>query len=153
MNVARHAARLGLVWILIVGWNITMNTAALADDAEAGREPYVKTCSKCHGLITEDKLSWRQENFFIKVVTLPLGPSLSGSYMRPAGIMKGYKYSRAFRGRADANGWVWSDAVLELWLMSSQEFIRGSTMFLKVDQPDRGNIIAYLKKYARYKPE
>jgi cytochrome c2 len=66
--------------------------------------------------------------------------------------MEGYKYSRAFRGRAEANGWVWNDAVLELWLMSSQEFIRGSTMFLKVDQPDRGNIIAYLKKYARYRP-
>jgi cytochrome c2 len=153
MKVARHAARLSMAWILTVGLNAAISTAVLAGDAEAGREPYVNTCSKCHGLVTEDKVSWRRQNFFIKVVTLPLGPSLSGSYMRPAGIMEGYKYSRALRGRADANGWVWNDAALELWLMSSQEFIRGSTMFLKVDQPDRGNIIAYLKKYARYKPK
>ena len=153
MKVAGYAARLGLAWILTIGWNAAMSTTALADDAEAGRELYVHTCSKCHGLVTEDKLSWRRENFFIKVVTLPLGPSLSGSYLRPAGIMEGYKYSRALRSKAAANGWVWNDKALETWLTSSQEFIRGSTMFLKVDQPDRGKIIAYLKKYARYKPE
>jgi cytochrome c2 len=153
MKLAGYAGRLSLAWILTVGCNAAMSTAALADDAEAGRELYVQTCSKCHGLLTEDKLSWRHENFFVKVVTLPLGPSLSGSYLRPAGIMEGYKYSRAFRERAAANGWVWDDAALEIWLASSQVFIRGSTMFLKVDQPDRGNIIAYLKKYARYKPQ
>ena len=152
MKLAGYAGRLGLVWILTVGCNAAMSTAALADDAEAGRELYVLKCSKCHGLLTEDKLSWRHENFFVKAVTLPLGPSLTGSYMRPAGIMEGYKYSRAFRERATANGWVWNDAALEIWLASSQVFIRGSTMFLKVDQPDRGNIIAYMKKYARYKP-
>jgi cytochrome c2 len=43
---------------------------------------------------------------------------------------------------------VWDDDALEGWLTSTQEYIRGSTMFLKVEQPARGQIIAYLKTYA-----
>ena len=96
MKLAGYAGRLSLVWLLTVGCNAAMSTAALADDAEAGRELYVLKCSKCHGLLTEDKLSWRHENFFVKAVTLPLGPSLTGSYLRPAGIIKGYKYCNLY---------------------------------------------------------
>ncbi len=79
---------------------------------------------------------------------MPLGPSLTGVYMRPADIMPGYPYSKSFQEMA--SGWVWDEDALDGWLTSSQDFIRGSTMFLKVEEPMRGKIIAYLKKYARY---
>lgn len=140
----------GLAWLGLVTLAIWQGPA-LADDVEAGRELYVNTCSKCHGLIVEDQLSWIPENLLVPAVTLPLGPSLTGVYLRPAGIMEGYPYSKAFR--ALASGWVWDEDALDGWLTSSQEYIRGSTMFLKVEQPTRGQIIAYLKKYAEYRPE
>lgn len=141
------AAGFGVTFLLSFLWL----TAAVADDAEAGRELYVTTCSKCHGLIVEDKLSWTEDTLFVPAVTLPLGPTLSGVYLRPAGIIEGYAYSRALRELA--SGWVWDEDTLDGWLTSTQEFIRGSTMFLKVEQPARGQIIAYLKRYAEYRPQ
>ena len=143
--------RLSLACLLVLGCSVVRGPAALADDAEAGRELYVETCSKCHGLIVEDKVSWRPETLMVPTVTMPLGPPLSGVYLRPAGIMEGYAYSKALR--AMATGWVWDEDALDGWLTSSQEFIRGSTMFLKVGQPARGEIIAYLKRYAEYQAE
>lgn len=123
---------------------------ALADADDEARELYAKTCSKCHGLIQEDRLSWRPEYLLVPAVTLPLGPTLSGIYLRPAGIIEDYPYSRAFREMA--TGWLWDEDALDGWLASSQDFVRGSTMYLKVDEPTRSKIIAYLKKYARYRP-
>jgi cytochrome c2 len=67
-----------------------------------------------------------------------LSLSLTGVYMRPADIMPGYPYSKSFR--AMASGWVWDEDALDGWLTSTQDFIRGSTMFPKVEEPvrDRG---------------
>jgi cytochrome c2 len=125
-----------------------MQTASAAED-EAARQLYAKLCSKCHGLIQEDKLSWRPEYLLVPAVTLPLGPTLTGVYERPAGIIEGYLYSRAMKEMA--TGWVWDEDALDTWLASTQEFIRGSTMWLKVKEADRKVIIDYLKKYARYR--
>jgi cytochrome c2 len=50
-----------------------------------------------------------------------------------------------------ATGWLWDNDALAAWLTNSQQFIRGSTMWLKVGEADRAVIIAYLKKYARYR--
>lgn len=122
---------------------------AAADPDEAARTLYAKTCSKCHGLIQEDRQSWRRDGLLQQAVTMPLGPPLSDVYLRPAGIVEGYAYSRAMRELA--SGWVWDEEALDAWLANSQEFARGSTMFLKVKQPDRGIIIEYLKTYARYR--
>jgi cytochrome c len=130
-----------------------MTTGARADDDEAGRQLYVKYCSKCHGLITEDAISWTPEGLYQQAVTLPLGPSLTGIYGREAGIMSNYPYSRAFRSAIE-NPWAWDEDTLDGWLYSTQDFIRGSTMFLKVeDDGERAMVIAYLKKYAQYRPE
>ena len=128
---------------------LSLSGAAAAASDEAARALYVKTCSKCHGLIQEDAQSWRTENMVAPAVTLPLGPTLTGIYLRPAGTVKGYPYSKAFR--AMATGWVWDENALDGWLASTQDFVRGSTMFLRVKEPARGKIIAYLKKYARYR--
>jgi len=124
----------------------------LADDAEEGRDLYIETCTKCHGLVTEDALSWTPKNLTVQTVTMPLGPPLSTVYGREAGIIADYPYSRSFK-KAIQNPWIWDEDSLDGWLTYTQNFIRGSTMFLKVEEPARGKIIAYLKKYARYKPE
>ncbi len=58
-------------------------------------------------------------------------------------------YSKSFRAAIE-NPWNWDEDALDGWLTNSQGFIRGSTMFIKVEEPMRGKIIAYLKKYARY---
>ncbi len=130
-----------------------LSTEGRADDAEDGREHYVLLCSKCHGNITEDALSWRPENLFRQAVTMPLGPSLTGVYGREAGIMSNYPYSRAFRAAIE-NPFAWDEDPLDGWLYSTQDFIRGSTMFLKVeDDAARGKVIAYLKKYGQHRPE
>ena len=120
---------------------------ARADDDEA-RTLYIKTCSKCHGLVTE-RVAEGPEALLTYVVTMPLGPNLSTVYGRPAGSVEDYPYSRAMR--KITNGWVWDEETLDLWLTSTQDMIRGSMMFLRV--PDAGirqKIIGYLKKYARY---
>ncbi len=145
--IARALAR-----VLFAGGLVAVASGAWAEDDEEGRDLYANTCSKCHGLITEDALSWTPNNLRVPAVTLPLGPSLSGVYMRPAGAMSDYPYSRSFRAMLE-NAWVWDEDALDGWLTSSQDFIRGSTMFLKVEEPTRSKIIAYLKKYALHRPE
>mgnify|MGYP001197917009 FL=1 len=127
-----------------------VSTTARADDTEAGRELYIDLCSKCHGLIAEDVISWRPEALLQQAVTMPLGPSLTGVYGREAGIMANYPYSRAFRAAIE-NPRTWDEDALDGWLYSSQGFIRGSTMFLKVEDDDqRAKVITYLKKYAQH---
>lgn len=146
-NLGRLALRLASV-----GFLIGSVSSAWADDQEA-RDLYAHLCSKCHGLITEDVLSWTPENLTVQAVTLPLGPPLTGVYGREAGIMPNYPYSKSFV-KAIANPWTWDEDSLDGWLISTQSFIRGSTMFLKVeDDAERATIIAYLKKYAQHRPE
>lgn len=121
---------------------------AAADEAEEGRSAYVRICSKCHGLVTEDPVSQRPQNLRLYAVMAPLGPNLSGIVGRPAGIVEGYPYSRAFREAAP--GIVWDEGTLYSWITNSQAMIRGSMMFVKVKEPDSSRIIDYLKKYGRY---
>lgn len=138
---ATTLAMLGLVLGAATCW---------ADADEDGRQLYINTCSKCHGLITEDAVSWTPDALLRQAVTLPLGPQLTGVYMRPAGIMENYPYSRGFRAALE-NPWIWDEDALNGWLTSTQDFIRGSTMFLKVEDEPRAKIIAYLQRYATYK--
>lgn len=121
--------------------------AAGDDDAE-GRQLYVDTCAKCHGALTERRTSKLDRDLLVFVVAPPLGPNLSRIYGRPAGTIKGFRYSNAFRKKAE--GLVWDEPTLDRWLTDSQRMIRGSYMFLKVAEPARGKIINYLKSYGRY---
>ena len=118
-----------------------------ADGAE-GRQLYVDTCAKCHGELTERRTSALARDLLVFVVAPPLGPNLSGIFGRPVGTVEGFRYSNAFRKKAA--GLVWDEPTLDLWLTDSQRMIRGSHMFLKVAQPARGKIIAYLKAYGSH---
>jgi cytochrome c2 len=152
--MARHRTLIEqALWSVLAACGLfAVASGAWADDDQEARDLYAKTCSKCHGLITEDVLSWTPDNLRVSAVTLPLGPSLTSVYMRPAGSVPDYPYSKSFQKMLE-NAWVWDEDALDGWLTSTQDFIRGSTMFLKVAEPDRGKIIAYLKKYATYTPE
>lgn len=142
----------GLIAVLLLALLSGTGMPRLSAEPDGqGRQLYARICSKCHGLIQEDKLGWRQRDLLVPAVTLPLGPTLTGIYLRPAGIIEGYSYSPAFK--EVATGWVWDEDALDGWLTDTQAFIRGSTMWLKVKATDRAEIIAYLKKYARYRAE
>ncbi|MDP6515860.1 MAG: c-type cytochrome [Alphaproteobacteria bacterium] len=146
MSITKATLRAALAGALIVGW-VNLGGSALADD-EAARELYLKTCSKCHGRVAGD-VSLRPEDLLVYVVTMPLGPPLRNVYGRPAGSFGTYPYSEAMK--EIATGWKWDEEALDLWFTSSQDMIRGSTMFLKMKKAEeRKTIIDYLKKYAPY---
>ena len=83
---------------------------------------------------------------------MSLGPPLTGVYGRQAKTMPDFPYSRACRAAIE-NPWTWDEDSLDGRLTNSQEFIRGSTMFIKVEEPTRGKIITYLKTFAQYRGE
>jgi cytochrome c2 len=79
-------------------------------------------------------------------VALPYGPLLRGVYGRQAGSVPGFAYSRAFKTALE--GVVWERGTLNVWIMDSQGWVSGSTMFYK--QPDadiRRKIITYLEAH------
>ena len=66
-----------------------------------------------------------------------------------AGSVEGYPYSWAMQ--EIATGWKWDEETLDLWITSTQDMIRGSTMFLRVEgAEDRKVIVDYLRKFAPY---
>ena len=67
---------------------------------------------------------------------------------RCGGAIPGCRYSNAFREAAQ--GLIWQADGLDRWLADSQAMIRRSHMFLKLEQPERGRMIRYLKAYSRY---
>ncbi len=121
---------------------------AVAGAADEGRKFFFDVCSKCHGVIAEQRIGQRYQNLLVPVVMPPIGPNLTGVFGRPAGIYGNYRYSNAFR--AAAKDIVWGAETLGRWLTGTQKMIRGSYMILKVEQPNRGNVIAYLETYSRY---
>jgi cytochrome c2 len=79
-------------------------------------------------------------------VAPPYGPPLRGVYGRQAGSVPGFAYSRAFKTALQEV--VWERGTLNVWIMDSQAWVAGSTMFYK--QPDadiRRKIITYLEAH------
>jgi cytochrome c2 len=77
-------------------------------------------------------------------VAPPYGPNLRGIYGRPAGMIQGFVYSKAFE--KSLKGMEWNDAALDVWITNPQKWVPGVYMFYK--QPDaevRRKIILYLK--------
>ena len=80
---------------------------------------------------------------FNKGGKLVLGPNLYGIFGKPAGAVKGYKYSKAML----ASGITWTAANLIEFLANPQQFIKGTkAQFPGVkNSKKRADIIAYLK--------
>lgn len=145
MNAVRRAAAALFAAAAVSG-------GAAANEAETGRPYYLDSCMRCHGLLKTDPGSWTPNNLASPAIASPQGPSLADVYGRPAGIVETYGYSRSFRAALE-NPWVWDGDAIDLWIANSQQFIRGTTMFVKVpDEEVRAAIVAYLRHFAPYAP-
>ena len=100
-----------------------------AGNAARGRAVAVKQCQICHS--------------FNKGGKMVLGPNLYGIFGKPAGAIKGYKYSKALL----ASGLTWTDANLIEFLADPEQFIKGTkARFPGVkSSKKRADIVAYLK--------
>jgi cytochrome c len=120
---------------------------ASAGAAEDGRAVYAQTCARCHGQISETQANGAARA--LPAVMAPLGPNLTGVFGRPAGSVAGFRYSNAMRAAAE-RGLVWDAETLDRFLADSQAMLRGSYMFLKLQQPQRGQVIDYLARRGRH---
>ena len=105
-------------------------TAALAaeGDAEVGAKVF-KKCKACHSL-EEGKNK--------------VGPHLAGIVGRDAGVVEGYKYSKAMR---EAEAFVWDEASIDTFLTKPKAFLKGTKMSFAglKKEGQRADVIAYLK--------
>lgn len=74
------------------------------------------------------------------------GPNLAGVVGRRAGAQPGFEYSPAM-ARAGAGGLVWTEAVLDRFMVDPSAVVPGTTMFVPAlrDPRDRQAVIDYLK--------
>ena len=125
---------------------------ATADD---GAAIYEDTCARCHGLLAK-KSSWLdlvpEDGSGVELaVVLPQGPTLNGIVGRPAGIIEGYKYSKAMRAFAET-GAVWDRETLDRFITDSRKYVKGTTMIVKMKEEDRRLVLDYLEDVSRYEP-
>ena len=100
---------------------------AVANDVASGEKVF-KRCKACHYADKEKNKT---------------GPHLVNVIDRKAGLIEGYKYSKAMA----ASGLVWDEATLTAYLKAPKKFLKGTKMAfagLKKDA-DIKNLIAYLK--------
>lgn len=112
---------------------VFFSTAAAAQDAAKG-EALFKKCTPCHtvGIGARNKV----------------GPILNGVVGRPAGQVKGYKYSKALI----AKGVVWNEGTLAAFIRDTQGTVKGTRMIfpgLKKNE-EILDVIAYLRKFDAY---
>ncbi len=90
---------------------------------------FANQCGVCHSLNPADPP--RQ------------GPLLRGVFDRPAGSLRGFKYSPGFA----TAGFIWDEPHLDHWLTDPQVLIPGAVMLYKQADPKiRLAIIEYLKE-------
>ena len=102
---------------------------AVPGDAAAGKTVAVAQCNVCHS--------------FEKGGKTVFGPNLFDIYGKPAGAIKGYKYSQAMLD----SGLTWTDAALIEFLANPEQFLVGTkARFPGVKSAQqRADLIAYLK--------
>jgi cytochrome c len=105
---------------------LTLVGAARADDPKGG-EIFANQCGTCHVLSATPEQ--RQ------------GPNLYGVIGRPAGKLKGFKYSPAM---AKAK-FTWTKEKIDTWLTDSERLVPGSVMpYRQADATIRATIIDYI---------
>lgn len=104
---------------------------ALAD-ADPGAAQFTKSCGTCHTV--DPKAPPRQ------------GPNLHKVVGRPAGTMKGFKYSPAFVKAAPDI--TWTTDMIDKWITDPQQVIPGTVMlYHQSDADKRQLIIGFLKTH------
>lgn len=118
--------------ILIIA-ALFLAAASSNEDTIARGERVFNKCKMCHSL-EEGKNK--------------IGPSLYGLFERPAGTVKGYKYSKALKN----SGFTWDEVYLDLWLHDSKVFAPGTKMRTRVKNfEQREALIEYLRKATKLK--
>lgn len=102
-------------------------TPALAEDVAKGEKVF-KRCKACHYADKEKNKT---------------GPYLVNVIGRKAGIIEGYKYSKAMR----KSQLVWDEATMTAYLKAPRKFLKGTKMVFAglKKEADIKNLIAYLK--------
>ncbi|MFY0681643.1 MAG: cytochrome c family protein [Thalassovita sp.] len=118
MKSVGMALALALVW--------TQGVAA-EGDAAAGKKVF-KKCAACHAVKDGQK---------------KVGPSMFGIWGRQAGVVEGYKYSKAM----DQAGFIWDEDTLADFLAAPRKHLPGTKMaFAGLKKPDQiADVLAYLK--------
>lgn len=109
---------------------VMSDSVAAAPDIDNGVEVF-KTCRACHKAEPGGDTT--------------VGPNLFDIVGKPAGVIDGFRYSKAFQDLA-AEGLVWTEEHLDGFLANPREFAPGTRMsFRGVEQAsDRADLIAFL---------
>jgi cytochrome c len=99
--------------------------ASPAQDAAAGKAAFAG-CAACHSVDGSNGA----------------GPSLQGVVGRKAGVLAGFRYSRAMK----AAGTTWDAASLDAYIADPQKLIPGNVMPFSgmPDAKERADLVAYL---------
>ena len=114
-----------LTTVLMLGAVISAATAETI-----GENLYKQQCAACHA-IAKDALGRN-------------GPSLYGIVGNSTGQMSSFRYSAEFKKGLE--GKIWTEDLLDAWLVNPQKIASGSYMMYRQDDPSvRKAIINYLK--------
>ena len=104
---------------------------ALAQDAAAGQQAFMRWCLPCHDAGDGAKIK--------------LGPPLNGIVGRKAGTWEGYNYSDATKD----SGITWDEAVFKEYIENPLQKVPGTRMaFTGVKDPkERNDLWAYLSQF------
>ena len=104
-----------------------LTAPAQAGDAAAGAKVF-KKCKACHYVDREKNKS---------------GPHLVNVVGRAAGVVEGFKYSKAMAG----SGLVWDETILTGFLAKPKKYLKGTKMSFAglKKESDIANVIAYLR--------
>lgn len=110
--------------ILAFSAALALSGAAMAQDADAGKEAFSGQCRTCHN-----------DTF---------GPTLRGVAGRKVASQAEYdNYSDALKAKADQ---TWTDDNLNAFIKAPNDFASGTRMTMSLpDDAARANVIAYLK--------
>lgn len=99
--------------------------AAMAQDAAAGEQIFVKKCKVCHQLGKN-----------------AVGPDLTGMMGRKSGAVEGFNYSDANKN----SGITWDEATFKTYITNPKAKIPGTKMVFAglPEEKDRNDLTAYL---------
>jgi len=122
------AASLAATALPVAASRAQSGSAAVAPPAMDGARLYQIKCGSCHSIAASKT-----------------GPAHKGVFGRKAASLAGYNYSPALR----AANLTWDAKTLDLWLQGPQKLVKGSKMYLAVQDPaQRKEIIEFLRSDA-----
>lgn len=114
---------------------LAFSVSAHAADVDKGKKVFRK-CKACHEVEKEKN---------------KVGPHLVNLIGRTAGVLEGYKFSKAMKAKGTDEGLVWTEEILLEYLIKPREYVKGTKMAfpgLKKEK-DRVNLVAYLKTFSK----